>query len=273
MSAVEAKLEDVRDFWDAASCGEDLLLRTETLEGYRQQSAERYRLEPYIPDFAGFADAAGERVLEIGVGLGADHERFARAGATLSGIDLTPRAVEHCGRRLALAGLTSDLRVGNAESLPYADASFDRVYSWGVLHHTPDTPRAFAEALRVLRPGGQYRFMIYNKWSLIGLMLWARYGVARGRPFMSLKQIYARYLESPGTKAYTPREAIALVSRWSTDASVSIELSHGDLLESGAGQRHEGPLLNAARRVWPRPILRRFAKNNGLFLLLKGTKQ
>jgi SAM-dependent methyltransferase len=265
-------LSDVRDFWEAASCGEDLLLADETIAGYAEQSAERYRLEPYIPAFAGFADAASERVLEIGVGLGADHEQFARAGAELTGIDLTPRAVEHTRRRLALMGLKSDLRVGNAEALPFPDASFDRVYSWGVLHHSPDTPKAFAEALRVLRPGGRYRFMIYNKWSLIGLMLWGRYGALRGRPFTSLADLYSRYLESPGTKAYTPAAAKALVAPWSNDARVTIELSHGDLLESGAGQRHQGALLNIARAVWPRWLLRRVAKNNGLFLLLQGTK-
>ncbi|MDB5677585.1 class I SAM-dependent methyltransferase [Sphingomonas bacterium] len=272
MTAAAAKLSDVRDFWDAASCGEDLLLAEETVAGYAEQSAERYRLEPYIPAFAGFAEAAGERVLEIGVGLGADHEQFARAGATLTGVDLTPRAVEHTRKRLALMGLSSDLQVANAEALPFADASFDRVYSWGVLHHSPDTPKAFAEALRVLRPGGQYRFMIYNKWSLIGLMLWGRYGLMRGRPFMSLAQVYARYLESPGTKAYTPATARALVAAWSKDASVTIELSHGDLLESGAGQRHRGLALDIARSLWPRAILRRVAKRNGLFLLMKGTK-
>ena len=272
MSAAAAQLSDVRDFWDAASCGEDLLLTDESVAGYTAQSAERYRLEPYIPAFAGFAEAAGERVLEIGVGLGADHEQFARAGATLTGVDLTPRAVEHTRRRLQLMGLSSELQVANAEALPFANASFDRVYSWGVLHHSPDTPRAFAEALRVLRPGGQFRFMIYNKWSLIGLMLWGRYGLAKGRPLLSLADTYSRYLESPGTKAYTPAAALALLNGASRDAAVQIELSHGDLLESGAGQRHRGRALDIARRVWPRWLLRRVAKRNGLFLLLKGTK-
>jgi len=272
MSAAAAKLSDVRDFWDAASCGEDLLLAEQTVAGYARQSAERYRLEPYILGFAGFADTAGERVLEIGVGLGADHEQFARAGAKLTGVDLTPRAVEHTRRRLALMGLSSDLQVANAEALPFADASFDHVYSWGVLHHSPDTAKAFAEALRVLRPGGQFRFMIYNKWSLIGLMLWARYGLAKGKPMLSLADVYSRYLESPGTKAYTPAGALALLNGASRDATVTVELSHGDLLDSGAGQRHQGRALDIARKVWPRWLLRRVAKRNGLFLLLKGTK-
>ena len=268
-----ATLDDVRDFWDRASCGEDMLLPDQTVAGYAAETSERYRLEPYIPAFAGFAKSRGERVLEIGVGLGADHEQFHRAGALPVGVDLTPRAIEHTGRRLAQLGFQSDLQVANAEALPFAEASFDRVYSWGVLHHSTDTPKAIAEAVRVLKPGGQFRIMIYNKWSLIGLMLWLRYGLLRGRPFTSLRAIYAEYLESPGTKAYTPREARNLVLPWLRDVFVQVELTHGDLLESGAGQRHEGAVLALARALWPRPLLRLLCKNNGLFLLIGGIRK
>ena len=269
----QATLSDVRDFWDEASCGEALLLPAETAAGYAAHSAERYRLEPYIPAFANWDRMKGKRVLEIGVGLGSDHEQFARAGAKLTGIDLTPRAIEHTRQRLALAGLSSELQVGNAEALPFADASFDHVYSWGVLHHSPDTPKAIAEAMRVLRPGGTFAIMIYNKWSLVGLMLWARYGLARGRPLTSLESIYAHYLESPGTKAYTPSEALKMVAPFAARIEVRAELTHGDLLSSGAGQRHQGRLLNLARRVWPRRLLKRVASGNGLFLLISGQRK
>src|SRR5437016_2153494 len=95
----------------------------------------------------------GRRVLEIGVGLGADHQRFAEAGAELYGIDLTDRAVRHTQGRLALFGLTSKLEVGDAERLNFPDEYFDCVYSWGVLHHTPNTAAAIAEVRRVLKPG------------------------------------------------------------------------------------------------------------------------
>ena len=267
-----ASLSDVRDFWDEASCGEALLLPAETAAGYAAHSAERYRLEPYIPAFANWDRMKGKRVLEIGVGLGSDHEQFARAGAKLTGIDLTPRAIEHTRQRLALAGLSSELQVGNAEALPFADASFDHVYSWGVLHHSPDTRTAIAEAMRVLRSGGTFAIMIYNKWSLVGLMLWARYGLARGRPLTSLASIYARHLESPGTKAFTPAEARAMILPFATNVAVRAELTHGDLLSSGAGQRHKGALLDLARRLWPRGLLKRVATHNGLFLLISGQR-
>ncbi len=84
----------VRDFWNEAACGENLLLPSLDVAGFKAQAAQRYRLEPYIVSFADFAGSSGRDVLEIGLGLGADHECFARAGANLHGIDLSARAVD-----------------------------------------------------------------------------------------------------------------------------------------------------------------------------------
>src|SRR5688572_5319538 len=94
--------EAVHDFWNTAACGEALLLDSVDRAGYELQSQRRYALEPFIVDLAKFSESRGQRVLEIGVGLGADHQRFAEAGADLFGIDLTERAVEHTARRLRL---------------------------------------------------------------------------------------------------------------------------------------------------------------------------
>lgn len=146
--------QQVHDFWNRASCGEELYLVNQERLGYQVQSKARYALEPYIPDFAGFAQSKGLRLLEIGVGLGADHQRFAEEGADLWGIDLTERAVEHSRTRLAAFGLSSNLSVGDAERLDFPEESFDWIHSWGVLHHSPDTPKAIAEVWRVLKPGG-----------------------------------------------------------------------------------------------------------------------
>ncbi|MDS4021036.1 MAG: class I SAM-dependent methyltransferase [Candidatus Competibacter sp.] len=144
----------VREFWNQAACGEDLYLADTEKASYAAQARTRYALEPYIRDFARFEETRGLRVLEIGVGLGADHQQFAEAGADLWGIDLTGRAIEHTRRRLAAFGLTSHLAVGDAEHLDFPDEFFDQVYAWGVLHHSPDTSRAFAEVWRVLKRGG-----------------------------------------------------------------------------------------------------------------------
>lgn len=264
--------EEVAAFWDAASCGEELYLDPNlSKEGYQHQLEIRYQLEPYIEEFAQFNQSSGKDVLEIGVGLGADHQRWAESGAKLSGIDLTERAISHVRNRFGMVGLNSVLQVGDAESLPYSDGSFDLVYSWGVLHHTPDTQTAFDEVWRVLRPGGVAKIMIYHKYSIIGLMLWLRYGLLAGRPFRSMADIYANHLESPGTKAYTVTEARDLCFRYS-EASIETVLTHGDLLTSDAGQRHRGLLLTAAKKIWPRTIIKRFFPVSGLFMLITAIK-
>ncbi|MEN8132742.1 MAG: class I SAM-dependent methyltransferase [Pseudomonadota bacterium] len=236
------KKQQVHDFWNQASCGEELYLSN-----------------------------TDQRVLEIGVGLGADHQRYAEAGAELYGIDLTDRAVAHTRQRLQAFGLHSNLSVGDAENLDFPDESFDRVYTWGVLHHSPDTAKAVAEVWRVLKRGAEARIMVYNKWSIVGLMLWVRYALLALKPWRSLREIYATYLESPGTKAYSVSEARQLFSRFS-EVRIRTVLTHGDLLESRAGQRHQGRLLDLARMIWPRGLIRQFFPKAGLFMLVEARK-
>ncbi|WP_416236412.1 class I SAM-dependent methyltransferase [Spirulina sp. CCNP1310] len=221
--------------------------------------------------FADFPASQGKKVLEIGVGLGADHQCFAEAEADLYGIDLTERAVEHTRRRLALFGLSSNLSVGDAEKLDFPDESFDLVYSWGVLHHSPNTPLAIDEVYRVLKQGGSAKVMIYHKQSMVGFMLWLRYAILTGKPWLSFDTIYATHLESPGTKAYSIKEAQNLFSRFS-NVKISTTLTHGDLLESNAGQKHRGLALMLARKLWPRWFIRRFLPKSGLFMLIDARK-
>jgi len=146
--------QQVYNFWNEASCGENLYLTGADSKGFEIQSQRRYELEPFILDFARFDEFKRKKVLEIGVGLGADHQKFVEAGADLYGIDLTDRAVAHTRNRLNCFNLKSTLNVGDAEQLAFTDETFDLVYSWGVLHHSPETPKAIAEVWRVLKWGG-----------------------------------------------------------------------------------------------------------------------
>ena len=148
---------------------------------------------------------------------------------------------------------------------------FDLVYSWGVIHHSPDTEKALSEVFRVLKPGGTAKIMVYHKYSLVGFYLWIRYALFSLKPFTSLESIYSRYLESPGTKAYSKKEAHQLFSDF-TNVALRIELSHGDLLSELAGQRHSGLILRLARKLVWRSVLRKYFKNRGLFLLIEGQK-
>lgn len=207
-------LEAVRGFWQRRPCGSTHAAAAPgTPEFFAEVEQSRDRLEPFIDRYASFGSTTGQRVLEIGTGLGTDFVKFARAGARATGVDLTEAAVSSVRIRLALEGLSNaELLVANAEDLPFDDDAFDVVYSWGVLHHTPDTPRAIKEAVRVLRPGGRLCIMLYARHSWVAFGLWLRYALAVGRPDRSLADVVAAHMESPGTTAYTPRELHELFS-------------------------------------------------------------
>ncbi len=262
----------IHDFWNEKSCGEVYATGTDLKEQLDHQAAERFRLEPYLFELADFAGGAGKDVLEIGVGMGADHLEWARAfPRSLAGIDLTERAIDFTTHRLNIYGFSSDLRVADAEHLPFAGDAFDIVYSYGVLHVSPDTTQAVREVFRVLKPGGVAKVLIYHTWSIVGYMLWLRYGLFALRPFRGLRDIYAEHLESPGTKAYTVDEARELFGQFRS-VDIRIELGPGDLLQGAVGQRHRGVLLSTAKALWPRWFIRRVMKWHGNAMLITAIK-
>ena len=270
-SETDLKIQ-VRDFWDAKSCGEIYASGESEKEYYESHSKARYDLEPYILHFARFHEGQGKDVLEIGVGMGADYIEWAKSNPrSLTGIDLTPKAIEHTKKRLAIYGLKSDVRVADAEELPFGDNSFDLIYSWGALHHSPNTHQGIKEVFRILRPNGTGRIMIYHKYSLTGYMLWLRYGLLSSMPFRSLDDVYSNHLENPGTKAYSIEEARKMFGQFH-QVHMKIQISFGDLLEGCVGQKHKGMLLIVAKKLWPRPLLRRFFQSHGLLLLIEAKK-
>lgn len=208
----------VAQFWEREACGERY---------GDEQDRVRYELEPEILRVADFQSARGQRVLEIGVGMGADCVRWARAGADVVGIDLTERAVSLTSQRLTDEGLPGRVQIADAESLPFEAGSFDVVWSWGVLHHTPRADEALVEAARVLKPGGRYAVMVYHRRSWLALAAWVRFGLLHGRPFRSLTQAVA-HVESPGTRAYTVGEVARLLSPHLDQLSVRPVLTHWD---------------------------------------------
>jgi SAM-dependent methyltransferase len=269
--SMELLKNSVRDFWDEAACGEVYATGDTLAEQFAAQARSRYTLEPYIHPFAGF-DGAGKEVLEVGVGMGADHVEWARSSPSrLVGIDSSSRAVDLTRQRLTLAGLRSELLLADAESLPFPEATFDLVYSWGVLHHTPDTEEAFRQVHRVLRSGGEARIMIYHRPSIVGVLLWMRYALLGGSPLRTLTDVYAHHLESPGTKGYTMEEGRRLVRQF-TSVDVRVQLSFGDLLEGAVGQQHGGRALVVAKKFWPRSAIKKLLPGCGLALLIRAIK-
>ena len=122
MDSIAAQKETVRDFWNSEPCGSRYLDGKEDFEAHARA---RYELEPYIFEFARFREASGLRVLEVGVGMGADYLEWLKAGAHATGVDLSAASLENARRRCMMAGYQPDLRVADAEQLPFPDQSFD----------------------------------------------------------------------------------------------------------------------------------------------------
>ena len=120
--------------------------------------------------FVDFDALRGKDVLDVGIGSGIATQMLAEASANVTGVDLTDWAVETTKRRLDAFGLRADVRQADAERLPFEDASFDLVFSWGVIHHSSDMDRALSELVRVTRPGGQIVLMVYHRRSLFFLV-------------------------------------------------------------------------------------------------------
>jgi len=136
-----------------------------TREWFNELAYKRYKLYyDFIPEAAEFAHHGGEKVLEVGVGIGTDLVQYAKHGARVSGIDLTQNAVETTRRNFELNCLEYEtLQQGDAEKLDFPDNNFDLVFSNGVLHHTPNTDKAIGEIHRVLKPNGKAIVLLYAR--------------------------------------------------------------------------------------------------------------
>lgn len=204
----ESLKQQVNAYWNRASCGTDATKQQKFSHIYFEEiERARYRTEPEIFSFAQFTRFYGKKMLEVGVGAGTDFMQWVRAGTYAHGIDLTQEALDNVQHRLELYGLqAAQVRVADAESIPYNDNEFDLVYSWGVIHHSPNTLKCLEEIIRVTKPGGTIKLMVYNRYSIDTLYLWIDWALLKWRPFQSFSKVLYYHQESIGTKAYTCRE-------------------------------------------------------------------
>jgi ubiquinone/menaquinone biosynthesis C-methylase UbiE len=218
--STEADLKErVRAWWDGRPCGSLISRQPAGSQPYFEEiERHRYEQEPHIPNVVRFEAWREKEVLEIGCGLGTDMLQFARAGARVTGIDLTPRAIELAAARFRLYNLDGNFEPGDAEHLRFPSGTFDLVYSNGVLHHTPDIESAVAETYRVLKPGGTAILMLYHKHSynyLINILLFRRLAFAllrQGCP----PQFLSRISGVPIHLIRTYQETLQKQPRWTT---------------------------------------------------------
>lgn len=209
----------------------------------------------------------GKRALEIGCGMGLHTEVMARHGAEVTAIDLTPTAVEATERRLALKGLRARVMQADAERLPFEDASFDFVWSWGVIHHSSRTARIVREIARVLTPGGACRVMVYNREGMWALQYLLRQHLLKGK---FLRQSFDETLWSStdGFSArYYVREQFEDLFR-AFFAEVSSEICGQEVDAIPLPRR----LRNLALRAVPESYVRAAQARRGSFIFLKAAR-
>ncbi len=257
-----------REQWSANPCGARVASDVEFGSREYFDAIEEYRYEeaPWMKQAIGFDGYAGTSLLEVGFGTGTDLLQFARGGARVTGVDLTPRSIEIARRRFEVYGLRGKFAIGDAESLSFPDSSFDVVYSFGVLHHTPDTDGAVREIHRVLKPGGRAIVMLYHRrslyyWGSIGL----KHGLLGGELFKaSMAEIMSRHVEysetesRPLVKAYSRVEARRMFRDF-RECSIQVnQLTRRDLRPIG--------------RLLPEGLFQWLARKFGWNLLISATK-
>lgn len=274
LNARESDLNDLhkqraREQWGANPCGADAARGIEfgTPAYFDAIAHERYNVyAPWMTEVIGFDRFAGRRLLEVGFGTGTDLLQFARGGASVTGVDLTPRSIDIAQRRFNVYGLEGQFLIGDGEYLSFPDQSFDVVYSFGVLHHTPDTARAIREVHRVLRPGGEAIVMLYNRSSLAywgGFVF--KHGILKGKLLSyNVDEIMSRYAERsetggrPLVKAYTRAEAGRLFGDFSHCEITVHQLTRRELRPFG--------------RLVPEPVFQWLDRKFGWNLLIKATR-
>ena len=169
--AVSATTADVREYWNRHI--HDLEISTNPVgsPGFFSD-LDQYHFEKLhhllrLVDFDGYR---GKRVLDVGCGAGTDLARFARGGALVTGVDLSSSAIALARQNFTQQGLQGEFREADGEQLPFEAATFDFVFAHGVVQYTPDARRLVDECRRVLKPGGEAVFQVYNRLSWLNAL-------------------------------------------------------------------------------------------------------
>jgi SAM-dependent methyltransferase len=185
----------VQSYWDRRPCNIRHSVReVGSIEYFDEVEHRKYFVEPHIPVFAQFERWKGKRVLEIGCGIGTDAVNFARAGADYTGVELSPASLALTQQRFSVFGLHGNFHACNAEHLSEVlrPHSFDLVYSFGVIHHTPNQRAIVSEAGKLIRPGGELRIMLYAQNSWKAMMIEAGFDQPEAQSGCPIATAYSR---------------------------------------------------------------------------------
>ena len=225
MKDSKANIETVQHYWKGKNVPQQWYSNKQpfSLQWFNELSKKRYKTYySYLREDAEFEYHSGEKVLEVGTGIGTDLVQYALHGSEVYGIDLGQDQVDFTKLNFQLRGLEfQEIKQGSAEEIPYKDKMFNLVYSFGVLHHTPDTEKAIDEVYRVLQDDGQAIVMLYARGWKHYIKRCFIHGIILGKWFknkLSWQEVYNEVSEvngaSPKTGVYTKRQIRKLFSQF-----------------------------------------------------------
>ena len=165
MDTKETK-ESVKKYWNDRPCNiRHSQKEFGSKEYFDEVEKKKYFVEPHIPKFVDFKRWKGKKVLEIGCGIGTDSINFARNGAELTIVEFSEKSLDICKKRFEVFGLSATFILGDVEKLSaYIEPQhFNLIYSFGVIHHTPNPSKAFEEIAKFMEEDTELRVMLYSK--------------------------------------------------------------------------------------------------------------
>jgi SAM-dependent methyltransferase len=236
----------VRAYWDTHIHDLEITRHPVGSVGFFQD-LDQYHFEKlhHLPRLVNFDGYRGRRVLEVGCGAAVDLARFVRGGALGTGVDLAPSAIALARQNFAQQGLAGDLLVADGEALPFPADSFDLVYAHGVVQYTADDRRLAAECLRVLRPGGEAVFQVYNRISWLNAL-------------SKLMKVGLEHEDAPVLRKYSAGEFRALLTGFRDVRLVPERFPVVSRLHGGWKGAVYNKLFVGTFNALPRPLVRRF---------------
>ena len=194
---------DVRTYWNRHIHDLEITNHPVGSPGFFQD-LDQYHFEKlhHLLRLVNFEGYRGKRVLEVGCGAAVDLARFARGGAIVTGVDLAGSSIELARKNFEQQGLQGEFHEADGERLPFSDNSFDLVYAHGVVQYTPDSRALVEECRRVLKPGGEAIFQVYNRVSWLNAL-------------SKLMKVPLEHEDAPVLKKFSIAEFRALLSGFS----------------------------------------------------------
>lgn len=220
------KISLIKKFWNDQPC--NIRHSNKSLgskEYFDEVEIKKHRAEPHILTFAEFEKWNGKRVLEIGCGIGTATTCFARAGAIVTAVDISEASVKLCKQRIKVYNLENCVKVMEADAekldeylpVPCEEEKFDLIYSFGVLHHSPNPKTIVEQMSKYINPGGEIRIMLY---SFVSYKIFQLMYETKNWNISSMRELIQKYSEAnencPCTYVYTFDEIHSLLSPYFT---------------------------------------------------------